>query len=251
MKEDKLKIHIESGNIYFDGFNTGETIYDFLKMQQNDEKANIDFDFYYNKSYNDYFKEYLSNIDGETNAKLDLFTNRNTKYLFYRFNNFLLNAGTYLIKIKYSEKIKDEVAISEIEKTDWQYFIGRLLEIVWSGTIGDDKFNQNEIKSIQNYTKNLKLTKKTYDKLYTLISSVFTPIIKKSLPPEEKEEDQRELMNNNLGRLNFTSNLEYSTFLDKFVQFYFENGRFPGNVRLIILPRTILPDKIKNTKPIK
>ena len=83
-----------------------------------------------------------------------------------------------------------------------------------------------------------------------LISSNFTPIIK-NLPPEEKEEIQRELMNNNLGRLNFTSNLGDSTFLDKFVQFYFENGRFPGNVRLIILPRTILPDEIKNTKPIK
>ena len=64
MKEDKLKIHIESGNIYFDDFNTGETIYDFLKMQQNDEKANIDFDFYYNNSYADYFKDYLQNING-------------------------------------------------------------------------------------------------------------------------------------------------------------------------------------------
>lgn len=119
MKDDKLKIHIESGDIYFDNFNTGESIYDFLKMQQNEEKANIDHDFYYNKSYNDYFKEYLNNIDGQTNALYDYLTNRNTKYLFHRFNNILLNAGTELIKIKHSTKIKDMFVIAEIEKADW------------------------------------------------------------------------------------------------------------------------------------
>ena len=130
-----------------------ETIYDFLKMQQSDEKANIDFDFYCNKSYSDYFKDYLSNIDGETNANLDLLTD--TKYLFYRFNNILLNDSIALIKIKHSEKIKDKVSISEIEKTDWQYFITRLLEFIWSSVIGDDEFNQDEMKSTHNYKKKL------------------------------------------------------------------------------------------------
>ena len=92
--------------------------------------------------------------------------------------------------------------------------------------------------------------KKTYDKFYTSISSVLTPIIK-NLPAEEKDEIQRELMNKGLGRLDFTSNLEDSSFLDKFVEFYYQNGRFPGNTRTIILPRPILPSEIENTKPIK
>ena len=30
MRENKLLIHIESGNVYFDNFNTNESIYDFL-----------------------------------------------------------------------------------------------------------------------------------------------------------------------------------------------------------------------------
>ena len=149
----KKSLHIKSGDIYFDGFNPGDTIYDFLKMQQSDEKANIDFDFYCNKSYSNYFKDYLSNIDGETNANLDLLTD--TKYLFYRFNNILLNDSIALIKIKHSEKIKDKVSISEIEKTDWQYFITRLLEFIWSSVIGDDEFNQDEMKSTHNYKKKL------------------------------------------------------------------------------------------------
>ena len=82
------------------------------------------------------------------------------------------------------------------------------------------------------------------------MTKLITSIIK-NLPPDEKDEIQRELMNNNLGRLDFTNNLEDSSFLDKFVQFYFETGRFPGNTRLIILPRTTLPDEIKNAKPVK
>ena len=219
-------------------------------MQQNDEKAYINFDFYYNNSYSDYFKDYLQNINGEVNSNLDLLTNRNTKYLFYQFNDTLLNGNTDLIKIKHSEKIKDEVAISEIEKSDWQYFITRLFEIVVNILNEDDEFSQDEIKSIQTYTKNLIQIKNTYKQFYATLSSVFTSIIK-NLPPEEKDEIQRELMNNNLGRLDFTSNLEDSSFLDKFVQFYFETGRFPCNTRLIILPRTTLPEEIKNTKSIK
>ena len=250
MKNDKLKIHIESGDIYFGGFNTGESLYDFLKTQQNQDKQSINYDFYYNKSYEQYFREYLNNINGEINDRLDLLTHRNTKYLFYRFNDILLNAGIDLIKIKHSEKIKDEIAIEEIEKTDWQYFINRLLEITISSEIGDDEFDNDEIETVKNYSKNLVLVRKAYDKFYDGISSVFTPLIK-SLPQEEKDEINRELENSGFGRLDFMNSIEDSSFLDKFVQFYFEFGRFPGNPRLIILPRAELPDEIKNTKPIK
>ena len=250
MKEDKLKIHIESGDTYFDGFNTGETIFDFLKMQQNEDKISIEYDFYYNDSYSDYFKRYINNIDGKTNATLDLLTNRNAKYLFYRFNDILLNAGIYLIKVKHSEKIKDKFAIVETEKTDWQYFITRLLDIIWNNEISDTMYIPEDTKTVQDYIKNLIITKKAYDKFYTSISSVFTPIIK-NLPPEEKEEIQKELMNNGIQRLDFMSEIEDSSFLNIFVHFYFETGRFPDNARLMIPPRPILPQSLQNTVPIK
>ena len=55
MEGDKLKIHIESGDIYFDKYNTSESLFDFLKMQQNENHSFIDHDFYYNSSYVDYF----------------------------------------------------------------------------------------------------------------------------------------------------------------------------------------------------
>ena len=249
MKEEKLKIHIESGDIYFDKFNTRETIYDFFKMQQNNEKIFIDHDFYYNKSYQEHFKEYLKNINGEVNARYDYFTNRNSKYLFYCFNDILLNSGGELLKIRHSEKIKDELAIAEIEKTDWQYFITKLIEIVNSIEIGDDEFDNEQVKATKDYQKNLLLLSKLYNKFYTNTASVFGPMIK-NLPTEERNEIQNELVNNGIERIDFNTNLGSSDFLDKYIQFYFDNGRFPGNTRMIILPKPTLPNEIENTNPI-
>ena len=71
MKQNRLKIHIETGNIWYDGFDTGESIFTFLKMQQNDDMIFIENNFLYSDSYKNYFSNYINNIDGEINSKLD------------------------------------------------------------------------------------------------------------------------------------------------------------------------------------
>ena len=38
MRENKLMIHIDTGNIYFDDFNTNESFYNFLLAQQDTSK---------------------------------------------------------------------------------------------------------------------------------------------------------------------------------------------------------------------
>ena len=38
MSENKLSIHTETGNLYFDGMNTGESLYDFIINQQDETK---------------------------------------------------------------------------------------------------------------------------------------------------------------------------------------------------------------------
>ena len=169
--------------------------------------------------------------------------------MFYCFNDILLNSGGELLKIRHSEKIKDELAIAEIEKTDWQYFITKLIEIVNSIEIGDDEFDNEQVKATKDYQKNLLLLSKLYNKFYTNTASVFGPMIK-NLPTEERNEIQNELVNNGIERIDFNTNLESSDFLDKYIQFYFDNGRFPGNTRMIILPKPTLPNEIENTNPI-
>ena len=39
MTENKLSIHVESGDIFYENHNTGENFYKFLLAQQNDDAA--------------------------------------------------------------------------------------------------------------------------------------------------------------------------------------------------------------------
>ena len=50
MIDNKLKIHIETGNIYYDNEDTNELILGFLFNQQNPINGIINFDFVYGES---------------------------------------------------------------------------------------------------------------------------------------------------------------------------------------------------------
>ena len=71
-----------------------------------------------------------------TSKSLDLWTFKNTKYLLYRFNNFLESQCQSLIKIKHSKLTDDYVAAEEIQNQNWQYFIERVLEACKARVVG-------------------------------------------------------------------------------------------------------------------
>ena len=55
--QNKLKIHIETGNIFLNNLDTNESIYKFFQKQENLEKVNIHSDaFTFTDSYEDYFE---------------------------------------------------------------------------------------------------------------------------------------------------------------------------------------------------
>ena len=89
MRENKLLIHIESGNVYFDNFNTNESIYDFLLWKQDFEKKLTNGDFSYGGVFSRYVNEFLSGIDSEADNRFDLLTKKDAKYLFYCFSDYL------------------------------------------------------------------------------------------------------------------------------------------------------------------
>ena len=68
-----MKIHLETGNIYYNNANMQENINDFLLAQQ-DKTDNFDF----------YLNEIIAPI---TNDKDDMDTHSTSKFLFYHFNN--------------------------------------------------------------------------------------------------------------------------------------------------------------------
>ena len=243
MKKNKIKIHIESGDIYYDNSNTNESIYDFIKAQENGNYILIDFDFSYDGSLRDYFNSYLGNINKVANASNDYYTHRNSKYLFYRFNDLLLNLGRELHKIRHTSTIKNKIAIKIMQQKNWQYFITRLLDICWNGQIGSDQFSPEEENELNNYFKTLISVNEIYKKFYNLIAQSFHWIFQ-NLPTDEKDEIVEDLENNN-SHLPNLDELNSNDLLDLFIDFYNHHGQFPGNQKLIILPKFTLPKELE------
>ena len=89
MTVNKLKIHIESGNIYHNNTDTNESIYGFFKNQEDETKKWIDLEFILSDDYKYYFMKYLVNIKNGEDETYDMFANKNSKFLFYHFNDYL------------------------------------------------------------------------------------------------------------------------------------------------------------------
>ena len=85
-------------------------------MQQDETKQFIQKRVLYNQSFERYMKQFLPAFSLVEIKKYNLLTNKNSKYLLYKFNNQIesLNAGK--IKDKHSSKVKDDIGLIKIEK---------------------------------------------------------------------------------------------------------------------------------------
>ena len=133
---NKLKIHIETGNIYHNDQDTNKSILDFFFNQQNPITRVINFDFVYGESYADYFNWLINGFDSYQKNKLDVLTCTNSKYLFYRFNDILKESNFEVKKVKHSVVTDDYIAAEEIQNQNWQYFVESVLEVCKAQKIG-------------------------------------------------------------------------------------------------------------------
>ena len=84
MQSNNLKIHIETGNIYYDDKDTNESIFDFIQNQQNPSKGIIKHDFEYSGNLINYYKWIINEFDAIDKTNYDILTFRNVKFLLYR-----------------------------------------------------------------------------------------------------------------------------------------------------------------------
>ena len=91
LQKNKLKIHLESVEIYLSNINTGENIYNFSRPQEDVYKKCLkDLDINLTGDLVYYIREIL---DGVTDDKFDVLINSTSKFLFYCFNNFRRSFG--------------------------------------------------------------------------------------------------------------------------------------------------------------
>ena len=129
MQSNDLKIHIETGNIYYNDTDTKESIFEFMKNQQNNSKRLINTDLKFDGTYKNYFQWTLSEFEAQEKTRYNLFAFENTKYLAYRFNDYQNSIGKALMKIRHSVVTGNYLAAEEIQNQNWQYFIERVIEV--------------------------------------------------------------------------------------------------------------------------
>ena len=88
-------------------------------------------EFQFFDSYEDYIMNYLTQIESESDDvldMLDMLPYKNTKFLFYQFNQYLAQIGKPLKLIRHTVIADDSYVLTIIQEKKWQYFMERLLE---------------------------------------------------------------------------------------------------------------------------
>ena len=79
--ENSLSIYIESGNIFYDNFNTNKNFFNFLLAQQGETKKIIDKTTSYHRQFEKYINQYLSVFTIDKIEKVDLTIYKHSTYL--------------------------------------------------------------------------------------------------------------------------------------------------------------------------
>ena len=132
MTQNKLSIHVDSGDIFYNNHNTDEKFYSLLLSQQNGEAAYVPKKWSYSNSFEEYISKFLQQFSIDDQEKLNFLSFKNSKYLFYRFNDFIKAYGNPRYKLLHTKKKKmlDTVSIKKIEEKNKQFLIEKLIHSV-------------------------------------------------------------------------------------------------------------------------
>ena len=247
LAKNKIKIHLESGQIFHDNNITNESLYDFLNNQQDLTKKELEINLPIGNDFNVYVREILTDVNDDD---YDLHTNSTSKFLFYNFNTLRQIQRLTPLTIRHSKIANDDFALKVVQSHNWQYFVETLLYIS-NGEINITDFDlQNEDESdrysiIQKTLENLNYCKRFYVEVFDDISYFFHEKIKE-MPDESLEKIQEDLAN----EIYFTKKIKemdsHADVLKIFNKFYFKTGRFPGNYTdLMIVPAGVKPSFVK------
>ena len=157
MKQDRLSIHSSTSDLYYGGVNTNESLFDFIVSQKNRTKKRIREKLYYGGTFEQYLSEFLPAFDADTNTKLDTLTNKSIKYLFYRYNNYLVYKDFEPSPVIHTKLSTNEAVMEKLQNRDWQYLVESLIYKVEKGKDYYKIKTTEDSEMIQDMTKNYRL----------------------------------------------------------------------------------------------
>ena len=183
MTSNRLSIHIANGDIYYENHNTSENFYNFLIDQPNEDVAFIPKKFADRNSFEKYISSFLPAFSIDDVEKYDLHANKNSKYLFYRFNEYIIAYGSKRRKIKHIQKLKDSIGLKKIEERNKQFLVEKIIHSV-EFQYPYTNFVEQEPEIIDFVETNYKTARRVYQELYLDIADLFQEFIR-SLPLED------------------------------------------------------------------
>ena len=96
--------------------NTGENFSNFLIAQQNEQAAFIPKKFSYRNGFAAYISQFLQTFSLDDVKKYDLYFHKNTKYLFYCFNDYVKPMGAIDEKLDIHENLRIPSRCKKLKK---------------------------------------------------------------------------------------------------------------------------------------
>ena len=188
---------MDSGDLFINNQNTGESIYDFVLNQQDQKKKQLPIDFSYGDDYTDYIRKYLPRINEVDDDKFDVLTNKNSKYLFHLFNKYLEDKNKPRQFIRHNVISDDNYAMKELQNKNWPYFINCIIQFSQGftdvGEIGiSDRYEAN---ILYNTKGNFKIVKELYNELFNSVGVSLHELLK-FMGIEERNRVDADLSNN-------------------------------------------------------
>ena len=235
----------------FNNLDTSESIYGFFQQQENQSKAKINFEFSFTDSDEDYFDWLAQGFKGNEDQKFDVLTNKNSKYLFYWFNDYLECLLQPIKPVCHSIITDDDLVLEVIQNENWQYFIETISTACRTNNAGiNNTINLKNINLIKNSIENITICKQTYLNFYNQISQYLTNTIR-NLPVDERNEIDCDLQKHNYFiNLGETNDFSDHNIIYIFCNFFQQHGRFPGSQDLIVVPKPEIPYFIKTNNVI-
>ena len=189
-----------NGKYLYDNFNTNESIYSFSLNQQNETKQVIHATLTCKNSFSNYLKYFLDDINNETVEKFGFFTYKNVKYLFYKFNDYLLFNELITVSVRHSKINENKIVMKEIQNRDWQYLVELLIKLVEHDKSHLKLLPKAERKIIKRTKYYYRVAQRVYASTYAKMAEIFK-INLNSLLSDEIDETENDFRANRNGPL--------------------------------------------------
>ena len=133
--------------------------------------------FSYRNSFEAYISSFLQSFSIKDQEKFDLLAFKNSKYLFYRFNDFIKVNGNPRYKLLHTRKMLDTVGLQKVEQKNKQFLIEKIIhDIEFENLYATDSERKPEIMSM--IEGNYRIAREVYQQLHLDIIELFAEFIR-------------------------------------------------------------------------